>query len=65
MGPITHKRKKDGIKVHVKRFEGNILVVYNKRGKVLGAYGPQQQFPIKKFYERYESLKAGNTKRGG
>jgi len=53
----THIRKKNNVKVAVERFEGNILVVRNLRGKVLGSYGKDQQFEMKKFFERYEPAK--------
>jgi len=56
----THIRKKNNVKVIVERYEGNILVVKNMKGKVLGSYGPDQMHPMKKFFERYEPV----TKRG-
>ena len=52
----THIRKKNNVKVFVERYEGNVLVVKNMRGKVLGSYGPMQDNPMKKFYERYEPV---------
>lgn len=55
----THIRKKNGVKVRVERFEGNVLVVYNRKGKVLGSYGKNQPCSMNRFFERYESIKNG------
>jgi len=60
----THIRRKNKVKVAVERFEGNVLVVRNLKGKVLGSYGPDQEFEMKKFYQRYESISPHHKKRG-
>jgi len=63
MAKPTHKRLKNGVKVVVERYEGNILVVRNKRGKVLGSYGPEPE-RLALFRKRYLSLRAGKPARG-
>jgi len=60
----THIRKKNKAKVFVERYEGNVLVVKNMRGKVLGSYGPMQEHEMKKFFERYEPIKKTAPRRG-
>ena len=49
----THIRLKNNVKVNVERFEGNILVVRNMKGKVIGSYEPTT---MKNFYNRYMSI---------
>lgn len=56
MAKPTHRSKKTGREVLVDRLEGNTIVVKNKRGKFLGSYTKSE---MKKFNDRYESLRAG------
>lgn len=49
----THIRLKTGQKVNVTRHQGNVLVVKNMKGKVLGSYDPAT---MDKFSKRYKSL---------
>jgi hypothetical protein len=51
----THVRLKTGKEVIVTRYEGNTVVVTNKRGKVIGVYD-NSKMPL--FYKRYKSLVA-------
>ena len=57
----THIRMKTNTKVFVERHEGNILVVRNLKGKILGSYTKQQ---MKHFNERYASLAVAGSPRG-
>lgn len=59
MTKATHKSKKTGKGVVVKRFEGGILVVYNILGKPLNSY---ERDETKKFHAKYESLVAKKQK---
>ena len=54
----THVRLKTGNRVFVERYEGNVVVVKNRRGKVLGVY---ERDKMHLFYKRYKSLVAKNT----
>lgn len=56
----THLRLKTNEKVFVERFQGNVIVVKNTSGRVLGSYGPDD---MPKFAKRYKSLVA-NKQRG-
>lgn len=49
----THIRLKTGQKVFVTRHMGNVLVVKNLKGKVLGSYEPAT---MGTFNKRYKSL---------
>lgn len=55
MGKATHIRIKTKTKVVVERFEGNVLVVKNMKGKILGSY---DRGTMSKFTERYKSMRA-------
>lgn len=55
----THLRLKTGEKVFVERFQGNIVVVKNMSGRVLGSYEPTD---MPKFAKRYKSLVANKQK---
>jgi len=58
----THIRIKTQTKVMVERFEGNVLVVKNMQGKILGSY---DRTAMDKFNDRYKTLaKTGDAGRG-
>lgn len=54
MATATHTNKISGKKVIVKRFEGNIIVVYNLKGKALKTY---EKSGMANFYAKYDSLR--------
>lgn len=56
----THIRLKTNEKVFVERYQGNIIVVKNTSGRVLGSY---EHKDMPKFNKRYKSLVA-NKQRG-
>ena len=51
----THVRLKTNTEVIVERYEGNTVVVKNRRGKVIGVYDKDR---MSLFYKRYKSLVA-------
>jgi len=62
MTQATHTRIKTKTKVIVERFEGNVLVVKNLKGKILGSY---DRTSMDKFNDRYKTLaKTGDAGRG-
>lgn len=53
MTRATHENRNSGKKVIVERYEGNIVVVKNLKGKALKTYNKKD---MKSFNERYMSL---------
>jgi len=51
----THLRLKTNKQVYVERHEGGVVVVTNKKGKVVGSYRRED---MGKFHKRYKSLVA-------